>query len=98
MSGGELSCLTSHAMDRRRFIARLGAAAAGSAMLAFTDACSGSESNRLTAPGATGTVRGTVVDLSGKPQGIGRIYLLAKSGFNSGVHADVDASGQFVFP
>jgi plastocyanin len=97
MSGSELSSLTSHAMNRRRFIARLGAAAAGSAMLGFTDACGGSEGNRLTAPAPTGTVRGTVVDLSGKPQGIGRIYLLAKSGFNSGVHADVDAAGDYDF-
>ena len=96
MSGGEqLSSLTSGAMDRRRFIARLGAAAGG---LVLADACGGGESNRLTAPSATGTVRGTVVDLSGNPQGIGRIYLLAKTGFNSGVHADVDASGQFFFP
>ena len=98
MSGGELSRLTSHAMNRRRFIARLGgAAAAGSALLAFIDACGGSESNSITTPGATGTLRGTVVDLSGKPQGIGRIYLLAKSGFNSGIHADVDASGGYDF-
>ena len=67
MSRGELSCLTSHAMNRRRFIARLGAAAGGSAMLAFAGACGGGESNRLTAPGATGTVRGTVLDLSGRP-------------------------------
>ena len=94
MSGGELICLTSHAMDRRRFIARLGSVAA---VFAFADACGGSESSRLTAPSATGTVRGTVVDLSGKPQGIGRIYLLSKSGFNSGVHADVDAAGDFDF-
>jgi plastocyanin len=97
MSGGELSSLTSHAMNRRRFIARLGAAAAGSAVLAFTDACGGSESSRLTAPAPTGTVRGTVVDVSGKPQAIGRVYLLAKSGFNSGVHADVDAAGDYDF-
>jgi plastocyanin len=97
MSGGELRSLTSHAMNRRRFIARLGAVAGGSAMLGFADACGGGEPNRLTAPGVTGTVRGTVVDLSGKPQGIGRIYLLAKSGFNAGVHADVDASGDYDF-
>jgi len=95
VSGGELSSLTSHAMNRRRFIARLGAAAG---VLAFADACGGGESTRLTAPpGPAGTVRGTVVDLSGTPQGIGRIYLLSKSGFNSGVHADVDASGNYDF-
>jgi hypothetical protein len=84
--------LTSPFFTRLPLPPRLGA------VLAVTNACGGGESNRLTAPGPTGTVRGTVVDLSGRPQGIGRIYLLAKSGFNSGVYADVDASGQFVFP
>jgi hypothetical protein len=84
-------------MNRRRFIARLGSAAGGSAMLGFIDACGAGESNSLTTPSATGTVRGTVVDLSGHAQSVGRIYLLAKSGFNSGVFADVDASGNFAF-
>jgi hypothetical protein len=97
MPGGELSRLTSHAMNRRRFIARLGAAAGGTAMLGFIDACGGGESSSPTAPSATGTVRGTVVDLSGHVQGIGRIYLLAKSGLNSGAYADVDASGAYDF-
>ncbi|MGH7668067.1 MAG: cupredoxin domain-containing protein [Gemmatimonadaceae bacterium] len=31
------------------------------------------------------------------PQSIGRIYLLAPNGLNSGTHADVDGSGHFVF-
>jgi len=84
-------------MNRRRFIARLGAAAGGSAVLGFIDACGAGESNSPTAPSATGTVRGTVVDLSGHAQSIGRIYLLAKSGLNVGVYADVDASGAYEF-
>ena len=42
-------------------------------------------------------LRGTVVDMSGHAQGIGRIYLLQKNGFNAGVFADVDATGRYDF-
>lgn len=97
MPRDELNWLTSPAMNRRRFIARLGATAAGTAMIGWLDACGGGESLGLTPSSATGTLRGSVVDLSGRPQGIGRIYLLAKNGFNGGVHADVDAAGLYDF-
>jgi hypothetical protein len=37
------------------------------------------------------------VDLNGRPQGIGRVYLLSKAGLSSGAFADVDAAGAFDF-
>lgn len=98
MPRDELSYVTSLAMDRRRFIARLGAAAAGGAMIGWVDGCGGGgESVGITPPSAQGTLRGTVVDLTGRPQGIGRVYLLAKSGLSSGVFADVDPTGTYDF-
>jgi plastocyanin len=42
-------------------------------------------------------VRGTVVDTSGHARQVGRIYLLAKTGLNSGAFADPDATGAFDF-
>lgn len=82
-------------MNRRGFIAGLGAAGAG--LLAIGDSCGGeSGTGPVTVP-ATGSVRGTVVDLAGRAQHVGRIYLLAKSGLNSGSYADVDATGAFDF-
>jgi plastocyanin len=55
--------------------------------------CGGGEN--ITTPAPTGNVRGTVTDLSGSPQAIGRIYLLLDGGLNQNVFADVDASGKF---
>ena len=59
----------------------------------------GAAANLLNLPQTTaqGNLRGTVVDLTGRPQGIGRVYLLAKSGLSSGAFADVDAAGTFDF-
>jgi plastocyanin len=90
--GGELIV-----MNRRRFIAGLGAAAAGGSLLGLADACGGASGTGPTTVSATGSVRGTVVDMSGHAQQIGRIYLLAKSGLNSGAFADVGAAGAFDF-
>ena len=84
------------AMNRRRFIAGLGAVAGGS-VLGMLDACGGEAGTSPLTVSATGIVRGTVVDLSGRPQHIGRVYLLAQSGLNSGAFADVDATGAFDF-
>ncbi|HTE47770.1 MAG TPA: hypothetical protein VK636_21180 [Gemmatimonadaceae bacterium] len=84
-------------MNRRGFIAGLGTIASGGAMIGFIQACGGSESAGLTPPSALGALRGTVVDMSGHPQGVGRVYLLAKTGFNSGVYADVDGAGKYDF-
>ena len=95
MPGDQLNLITSRATDRRRFIARLGAVVGG-AFVGFAESCGG-DSSGLTPPTAAGTLRGSVVDRSGHPQGIGRIFLLQKNGFNSGVYADVDTTGKYEF-
>ncbi len=83
-------------MNRRRFIAGLGAAAAAVALAEIAGACAGDSPN-VAGPGPTGALNGTVVDANGTAQGIGRIYLLQKNGFNSGTYADVDSAGRFDF-
>lgn len=101
MPGGELIRLLPSpsvpAMNRRRFIAGLGAAAAGGGLLGVVEACGGDSRTGPTTVSATGSVRGTVVDRSGHAQGVGRIYLLAKSGLSSNIFADVDVTGAFDF-
>ena len=84
------------AMSRRRFVAGLGVVVAGGTLIGIAEGCH-SDAGGLTSPPATGTLRGTVVDLSGRAQGIGRIYLLQKNGLNSGTYADVDRTGAFDF-
>jgi plastocyanin len=84
-------------MSRRAFISTASTAVAGAALGAFAVACGGASTD-VTEPGpVVGAVRGTVVDLEGHAQGVGRIYLLQKTGLNVGVFVDVDASGQFDF-
>jgi hypothetical protein len=83
-------------VDRRRFITGVGAAVAGFVLVGVAESCGAGVVTDIVA-GATGLVGGTVVDLKGTPQGIGRVYLLQKNGFNSGAFADVDASGKFDF-
>jgi len=58
-------------------------------------ACGGGE--HITAAVGTGALRGTVTDLQGTPQAIGRIYLLLDNGLNNNVFADVDQNGKFDF-
>ena len=83
-------------MNRRRFIAGVGSAIAGGSLLGVVSAC-GSDGIGLTGPGPWGTLRGSVVDATGLPQPIGRVYLLNKNGFNTGNYRNVDASGRFEF-
>lgn len=87
MSGGILT--------RRDFLWTVssGLAVAGSTAAGLA-ACGGG-GERITAPAATGRVRGTVTDLQGAPQAIGRIYLLLDTGLNQNIYADVDATGKF---
>ena len=92
----KLTGVPTTAMNRRRFIAGVGSAIAGSSLLGVVSAC-GSDVMDLTAPGPRGTLRGSVVDAKGVPQPVGRIYLLNKNGFNPGNYRDVDASGRFDF-
>ena len=96
MPCGQLIGGTMPTMNRRRFIAGVGAAVAGIALLEVVEACA-SDSTSVVSSTATGSLRGSVVDMSGHPQGIGRIYLLQKNGFSPGAYADVDPTGQFDF-
>ena len=96
MPGDQLTQATSPAMNRRRFIAGVGAAVAGGAMIGFTNGCGG-EAGGVISPSGAGAVRGTVVDMTEQPQGIGRIYLLHSNGYNAGIFADVDATGHYDF-
>lgn len=81
-------------VTRRRFLSTVGSAAALFSAAALLGDCAGGMS---TAPAAnpSGTVRGTVADLQGKPQAVGRIYLLTDTGLNQNQYADADASGNF---
>ena len=81
---------------RREFLSMCGSglAVAGVSAAGLAAACGG---DNPSAPPAspTGTVRGTVVDLAGKPQPIGRIYLLLANGLNQNIFANVSSSGTF---
>jgi plastocyanin len=83
-------------IDRRQFLSAIGTLAAVTGAGAILGDCAAHDS---TAPAATptGTVSGTVTDLQGVAQSVGRIYLLEESGLNLNQYADVDASGKFDF-
>ena len=84
-------------LNRRAFISAAGAAAGGVVLFGLGSGC-GAGSTEVSPPGpVTGSVRGTVVNMDGALQGIGRVFLLQKTGLNTGVHADVDASGHYNF-
>jgi len=83
-------------ITRRQFLRAMGAGAAALSTVAILGDCGVSRS--LTpVDSITGTVSGSVADLSGAPQAVGRIYLLEDSGLNDNLYADVDASGHFDF-
>jgi plastocyanin len=93
--GGELSKLVRAEMNRRAFISAAGVAVAGASLAGLVGAC---RTRGVTPPSpVTGAVRGTVVDMAGNAQTIGRVYLLQNTGLNVGVHADVDGTGRFDF-
>ena len=72
---------------------------AGGSLLGVVSACAGEMTGAgfTLSPSGSGLVRGTVVDTNGLAQPVGRVYLLKKNGFNSGVYSDVDAHGKFDF-
>ena len=84
----------SESTTRRDFLVRLGAGAAALAVPSLV-ACGGGDTTPSSTP--TGTVSGSVTDLSGTPQAVGRIYLLASSGLNNNQFADVGPGGKFDF-
>jgi plastocyanin len=81
-------------ITRRAFIHKVGSTAAILTAATLLGDCGGG----LTSPADNtpkGSVKGTVVDLQGNPQAIGRVFLLTDSGLNNGLYADVDAAGAF---
>src|SRR5438874_919524 len=82
-------------LTRREFLSVCGSGVAGAGLsaAAVAVACGGDGVSAPMSP--TGTVRGTVTDLQGTPQSIGRIYLLLPSGLNQNIFADVSSSGAF---
>lgn len=83
-------------ITRRAFLYRIGSTAAILTAATLVGDCGGG----LTVPSddsPKGTVRGTVTDLQGNPQSVGRVYLLSESGLNSGLYSDVDGTGAFNF-
>ena len=97
MPGDQLMRLSNPAMSRRRFIAGVGVAVAGGTLLGLVEGCGGEGGGITTPPSVTGRVRGSVVDMSGEPRSVGRVYLLQKNGLHVGVFADVDTTGKFDF-
>lgn len=80
--------------SRRDFLRTLSSGLAATGLTAGgLVACGGSKD--IISPAPTGGVRGTVTDLQGAPQSIGRIYLLLDNGLNQNVFADVTPSGAF---
>jgi hypothetical protein len=86
------------AMSRREFLARLGAAGAG---VAVVTACGGSNGGAggIVAPPATGTISGLVETVDGTPQpNLGTLILMTGRGQQTGQRTSPDANGRFVFP
>lgn len=74
--------------------ALLRAGAAGSLLAA----CGGDEST-VAAPSDNGTIEGVVVSLAGVVQpSLGQVFLMYRSGLQSGRSTPVDSVGEFVFP
>ncbi|HVZ77814.1 MAG TPA: hypothetical protein VG818_07530 [Gemmatimonadaceae bacterium] len=82
------------AVSRREFLASLGSTAAALSVITVVGDCGGSSST-APPPLRTGSVKGTVTDLQGNPQGVGRIYLLTDGGLNQNIYSDADASGHW---
>lgn len=77
-------------MSRRGFLWVCGSSAVAAGLVG----CGGGDSP-VAPPAPTGDVRGTVTDLQGAAQGIGRIYLLLDTGLNQGYYVDVAPAGTF---
>lgn len=82
-------------LTRREFFSMCGngVALAGISAAGLSAACGGDHVIGPIVP--TGSVRGTVTDLAGSPQSIGRVYLLLPSGLNQNIYADVTSTGTF---
>ncbi len=87
---------TTAVITRRTFVHRVGTTAAILAAGALLGDCGGALTSS-TDNTPKGTVRGTVADLQGTAQSIGRVYLLQPSGLNTGTYVDVSGAGTFDF-
>ena len=83
------------ALSRRQFVTIIGASAVGASWAGALTACSDGPTESIDRP-PSGSIEGSVVDLQGQPQGVGRVFLLRANGFNTGVFVDVNPNGQFV--
>jgi plastocyanin len=94
----QLNALGATRVRRREFMWVVGSAAAGGTLLATVAGCWRDTPATITeADGTMGFVRGSVVDAGGALKPVGRIFLLAASGLNNGVFADVGSTGTFDF-
>lgn len=82
-------------LTRRSFIQRVGSTAALLVAGSFLGDCGGAGFATSPNGGPTGRVKGTVRDLQGTPQHVGRVYVLTDAGLNNGQYADVDAAGNY---
>ncbi|MFN8573100.1 MAG: hypothetical protein U0132_13705 [Gemmatimonadaceae bacterium] len=90
----ELNGLTVE-MNRRTFISTVGVSLAGASLASLS--CAGDGTGGVAPETVTGTLRGTLVDLTGQPQSVGRLYLLLPTGFNTEQWADPEYDGTFRF-
>ncbi|MEP7347648.1 MAG: hypothetical protein ABI877_20425 [Gemmatimonadaceae bacterium] len=97
MPGRQLRRFLSAEMDRRTFLSAVGTTLAGASVLGVASACAGDGAGLTTPDEVMGTVRGSVVDMSGNAQSVGRVYLLQKNGLNTDLWTDPNLEGRFDF-
>jgi len=86
------------AISRRDFLARLGAAGAGVAVLTACGGSDGSDGGGIVQPPATGNITGLVETLDGTPQpNLGTLILMNERGRQTGKRSSPDANGRFAF-
>ena len=85
-------------ISRRDFLARLGAASAGVAVVTACGGSGGGDGGGIVEPPATGNITGLVETLDGTPQpGLGTLILMSERGQQTGKRASPDANGRFAF-
>jgi hypothetical protein len=93
-------------LSRRDFVRGVGSSAlylaAGSAVFGaggFLASCGDSRGGLIDPPADAGEIQGNVVDLEGRPQAIGRIYVYQGNGMRlEGTYADVQPDARFRLP
>lgn len=89
-------------ISRRRFVERIARSTAGTAAglagLSSASLLAACGDEGAPTSGERGHVEGTVVDLSGEPAGVGRIYLMHPNGLQTGRYVDVRRDGRWRIP